>query len=177
MMWSRSILQRGEADSNWTLESGAGRGVLTERADSGYIDLNPSATGTPQYSNLIIVERSHLCISERDGWGHLYLYDASTGQLRTPSRVVIVGQGTSYTSMSEIADSSSSQARIDRLGDPAWRAFCTINLDGSGLQRAFRRSMATCTFRRRSPPAGIRMITCGLMPFTPRRVARTRDLP
>jgi dipeptidyl-peptidase 4 len=63
------------------LTQGSGRLVLSESATSGYIDPHPIVTMTP---NVRTLQGSEECIwfSERDGWGHLYLHDAVTGELK-----------------------------------------------------------------------------------------------
>jgi dipeptidyl-peptidase 4 len=61
------------------LTSGAVRPVLQE-SDTRYLNLNPNDDHLPNV--VLLADRAELIWwSERDGWGHLYRYDARTGNL------------------------------------------------------------------------------------------------
>ena len=56
--------------------------VLFEESTSTHINLSPNADELPTF--LPIIETSELLwFSERSGWGHLYLYDLKTGNLKS----------------------------------------------------------------------------------------------
>jgi dipeptidyl aminopeptidase/acylaminoacyl peptidase len=61
-------------------ETGAARTIVEEHSETG-IDPHLTSAGKP---NVRIVKdgSSVLWFSQRDGWGHLYLYDAQTGKLQ-----------------------------------------------------------------------------------------------
>ena len=116
------------------LESGVGRIVLRESTEDGYIDLHPILTVLP---NIRMLERSKEVIwfSERDGFGHLYLYDVETGNLK--NRIThgewlvrdIVHVDESKREILFLAGG------LDPAADPAQRSLCSIKFDGSGFER------------------------------------------
>ncbi len=69
------VLRLCEADAN----TGRTR-VLVEEFSPTHIDVNLNITGLP---NIRVIKNGNYVIwfSERDGWGHLYLYDGRNGQL------------------------------------------------------------------------------------------------
>jgi dipeptidyl-peptidase-4 len=115
------------------LATGTGEIVLSEAAASGYLDLNPFILATP---NVRTLKKSDEIIwfSERDGWGHLYLYDALTGQLKnritSGSWVIrdIVRVDEERRKVLLLAGG------IDPTSDPARRSLCSVNLDGSEFE-------------------------------------------
>jgi dipeptidyl-peptidase 4 len=115
------------------LASGEGRLVLSERVETGYIDLNPAIAASP---NVRALERTDEVIwySERDGWGHLYLYDAATGRCQNP---ITRGswQVRTLVEVDQIARKVWFLAGgIDAEADPAHRTLCAVNFDGSGFE-------------------------------------------
>ncbi len=61
-------------------ETGTARTVLTETGKT-YVESNGARSGLPNWQ--VTTDGSQVVWwSERDGWGHLYLYDARTGTLR-----------------------------------------------------------------------------------------------
>jgi dipeptidyl-peptidase-4 len=61
--------------------TGATRTVLTEKGKT-FLEMNQFSGGLPNW-RVIRQNRDVVWWSERDGWGHLYLFDAATGALRT----------------------------------------------------------------------------------------------
>ena len=112
------------------LTRGTGRIVLSETVESGYIDVHPVMAATP---NVRTLERSDEVVwfSERDGWGHLYLYDGATGAMKnriTCGRWLvrdIVHVDEEHRKVLFLAGG------IDPDTDPARRCLCSVNLDGS----------------------------------------------
>lgn len=77
--------------------------------------------------------RSILWMSERDGWNHLYLFDAATGALRTQ-----LTKGPWLVRSIERVDEEAKQVWFWALGiypeqDPYYQHLCRVNFDGSGL--------------------------------------------
>jgi len=111
------------------LSNGRGRVVLSETATSGYLDLHP-VIGSP---NVRILPQSDEVIwfSERDGWGHLYLYDASTGEEKCR-----ITQGDWLVRDIVHVDEKRRKLLVligglDPRADPAQRSLCSVNMDGS----------------------------------------------
>jgi dipeptidyl-peptidase 4 len=115
------------------LERGSGRVVISESATSGYLEFHQMGGTTP---NVRTLARSNEVIwwSERDGWGHLYLYDAES---RTLTNRITSGEWLvrDIIHVDEIARRILFTAcGIDPKADPAWRSLCAINLDGSDFE-------------------------------------------
>jgi len=115
------------------LRRGAGRVVLSETAASGYLDLSPRLAETPNVRTLSGSEEA-IWFSERDGWGHLYLYDTSTGKLKNQ---ITRGEWL----VTDIVHVDEQQRRvlflaagIETNAEPARRVFCAANLDGTGFE-------------------------------------------
>jgi dipeptidyl aminopeptidase/acylaminoacyl peptidase len=72
-------------------------------------------------------------MSERDGWNHLYLYDAASGQVKNQiTRGEWVVRGVDYV------DKRARQIWFEAGGvapgqDPYWVQYCRVNFDGSGM--------------------------------------------
>jgi len=115
------------------LTDGSGRIVLGESVDSGYLDLNHNVLETPNVRTLAGSEEI-IWFSERDGWGHLYLYDAATGSLK--NRITqgewlvrcIVHINEKDRKLLFLAGG------VDPSVDPARRTLCSVNLDGTGFE-------------------------------------------
>jgi dipeptidyl aminopeptidase/acylaminoacyl peptidase len=74
-----------------------------------------------------------LWLSERDGWNHLYLIDAQTGQVKHP-----VTRGPWVVRGVERVDAAARQVWFRAGGvrpeqDPYYEHFCRVNFDGTGL--------------------------------------------
>ncbi len=61
-------------------ETGTVRTILEERSKT-FVETNPQAGGLPNW-RVLNDNREVVWWSERDGWGHLYLYDATDGRLK-----------------------------------------------------------------------------------------------
>ncbi len=72
-------------------------------------------------------------MSERDGWNHLYLYDAKTGQVKNP-----ITKGPWVVRGVDRVDEAARQIWFRAGGihpgqDPYYIHYCRVNFDGSGL--------------------------------------------
>jgi dipeptidyl-peptidase 4 len=115
------------------LAEGRGRLVISERVETGYIDLNVHIDGTPNVRTLNATDEI-IWFSERDGWGHLYLYNASTGTLKNR-----ITRG--HWLVRDIVHVDEGRRRvlflaggIDPSGDPARKSLCAVGLDGGGFE-------------------------------------------
>jgi dipeptidyl aminopeptidase/acylaminoacyl peptidase len=61
------------------VRTGAAREILTETSKT-YIEMNLRSGGIPNW-RMVNGNREVIWFSERDGWGHLYRFDAATGKL------------------------------------------------------------------------------------------------
>jgi dipeptidyl aminopeptidase/acylaminoacyl peptidase len=111
----------------------SGRIVLQESTAAGYLELHSTLVGTP---NVRTLERSDEVIwfSERDGWGHLYLYELSSGRLKSQ-----ITRGD--WRVRDIVHVNEDERRVfftahgmNPASDPARRDFCAVNFDGTGLE-------------------------------------------
>jgi len=109
------------------------RVVLTEIAPTGYVDVHPIMVATP---NIRVLTQSDEVVwfSERDGWGHLYLYDANTGALKNR---ITTGQWL----VRDIVHVDEAKRKVLFLAgglrpdiDPARRALGQVSLDGGGFE-------------------------------------------
>jgi dipeptidyl aminopeptidase/acylaminoacyl peptidase len=103
-------------------------GTLIDEHSPTFIDYS-----SKQY--IYPAERTHEIIwaSERDGWNHLYLYDARTGQVKNQ-----ITKGPWLVRGVDRVDEQSRQIWFRAGGiypeqDPYYIHFCRINWDGSGL--------------------------------------------
>ncbi|MFO6448325.1 prolyl oligopeptidase family serine peptidase [Erythrobacter sp. NE805] len=62
------------------LATGSERVVLTEQAEDGYVESHP-LIGHPPVCRYLASRDEVIWWSERDGWGHLYLFDARSGEV------------------------------------------------------------------------------------------------
>lgn len=115
------------------LTAGAVRSVLREDADAGYVDLHPCFAYPP---NLRILRSTGEVVwwSERDGWGHLYLFDLATGALKAQ-----VTEGDWQVRDLLHVDPTTRQAWFLAGGrapgvDRARRRLCVADLDGGGTR-------------------------------------------
>jgi dipeptidyl-peptidase-4 len=110
-----------------------GRVVFNESVTSGYIELHHLMMGTPNVRTLP-GSGEIIWFSERDGWGHLYLYDAVTGRLK--NRIT-----SGEWMVRDIVHVDELRRRllflacgVDAQTDPARRSLCSVNLDGGGFE-------------------------------------------
>lgn len=115
------------------LGDGSVRTVLSEKADSGWIDLHPFVIGQPMIRHLAATNEL-IWFSEADGWGHLYLHDASTG---TRKNRITGGEWM----VREIVHVDEARRRVlflasgfDGSTDLGDRRLCAIRLDGTGFE-------------------------------------------
>jgi fermentation-respiration switch protein FrsA (DUF1100 family) len=115
------------------LAQGDGKIVLSERVESGYLDLHPLWVGTPNVRTL--PESSEIIwFSERDGWGHLYLYDIATGVMKNQ-----ITRGEWLVRDLVHVDEANRKVLflangVDPDLDPARKTLCSVNFDGSGFE-------------------------------------------
>ena len=112
--------------------TGATRTVLTEKSKT-FIELNPLSGGLPNW-RVIRQNREVVWWSERDGWGHLYLFDAATGALR--SRIT---SGPWLVVDLLHVDETQNWVYFTAVGreagrDPYARHLYRVHLDGTGIQ-------------------------------------------
>ncbi len=111
--------------------TGASRVVLTETSKT-FVEANQLSGGLSNW-RVVAGGREVVWWSERDGWGHLYLFDAATGALRNritsgPWLVVDVVH----------VDDASRRVWFTAVGreagrDPYFRHLYRVGLDGTGL--------------------------------------------
>jgi len=108
-------------------DTGAVRDVHTEAVDTYY------ESGVGQANWRVLHERGEfLWYSERDDWGHLYLHDLDTGELKhqiTSGEWLVHTVEHVDTEMGQIYFIGAGRAP----GDPYYEYLYRINLDGSGL--------------------------------------------
>lgn len=114
------------------LAVGTGRIVLTEAASVGFLEFHQLLGVTPNVRTLQNGEI--IWYSERDGWAHLYLYDAATG--RQKNRMT-----NGEWLVRDIVHVDEARRRIlftacgiDPQADPVHRSLCTVNFDSSGFE-------------------------------------------
>ncbi|MGH7223670.1 MAG: DPP IV N-terminal domain-containing protein, partial [Gemmataceae bacterium] len=108
-------------------ESGAAHAVIDERSKT-FIDYNSKFL-------MHYLDSTHeiIWMSERDGWTHLYLYAAATGQVKNQ-----ITKGAWVVRGVERVDDKARQIWFRAGGihpgqDPYYIHYCRINFDGSGL--------------------------------------------
>jgi dipeptidyl aminopeptidase/acylaminoacyl peptidase len=116
------------------VETGEVREVMTETVQT-FFESGPSATGAGwQNWKYLLASNEVLWFSEKDDWGNLYLYDLTTGKLKSQ---VTHGEG----SVLQVLRVDQKARVIYFLGvgkekgwDPYFSAFYRVNFDGSGLK-------------------------------------------
>jgi dipeptidyl aminopeptidase/acylaminoacyl peptidase len=86
-----------------------------------------------QFSHYLDATKEIVWMSERDGWNHLYLYDAETGRVKNQ-----ITKGEWVVRSVEHVDEAKRQTWFQAGGirpgqDPYYVHFCRVDLDGSGL--------------------------------------------
>jgi dipeptidyl-peptidase 4 len=110
-----------------------GRIVLTEAVESGYLEFHQSMAGRPNVRTLAS-SGEVVWFSERDGWGHLYLYDAATGKVKNR---ITWGEWLVRDIVHVDEDARRilfTACGVDPRVDPARRSLCAADLDGSGFE-------------------------------------------
>jgi len=107
--------------------------ALSESTAAGYLDLHSASTARP---NIWTLSSSNevVWISERDGWAHLYLYDSISGRVKNR---ITAGNWL----VRDLVNVDEKRRKVLFLAggiapgtDPARRALCSVNLDGSDFQ-------------------------------------------
>lgn len=111
------------------LNTGTERALVTEKADQGYLDPHPLIFPQPNIRTLASTDEV-IWYSERDGWGHLYLYDAGAAVAKTQ---ITRGQW----QVRDIVHVDETRRRIlflaggvDPSVDSGLRRLCSASLDG-----------------------------------------------
>ncbi|MGB2864212.1 MAG: DPP IV N-terminal domain-containing protein [Sedimentisphaerales bacterium] len=107
--------------------TGQPRAVVDEKSKT-FIDYSGK-----RFSRYLGDTNEIIWMSERDGWNHLYLYDAETGNIKNQ-----ITKGTWVVRRVESVDEEKRQIWFQAGGirpeqDPYYIHFCRINFDGSGL--------------------------------------------
>lgn len=111
--------------------NGTTRTIITETSPT-FVEMNAVSGGIPNW-RVVNGNREVVWFSERDGWGHLYRYDAATGEIlnritRGPWMVVDLLE----------VDEEAGWVYFTAVGreegrDPYYRHLYRVRLDGSGL--------------------------------------------
>ncbi len=114
------------------LRTGQARTILEETAKT-FVELTPLTGGLPNW-RVIAGHSEVIWFSERDGWGHLYLFDAGTGALKNR-----ITQGPWLVTELLRVDETSRTVWFTALGresgrDPYFRHLYRARLDGTGVQ-------------------------------------------
>jgi dipeptidyl aminopeptidase/acylaminoacyl peptidase len=107
--------------------TGRPRAVIDEQSET-FIDYSGK-----QFSHYLDDINEIIWMSERDGWNHLYLYDAETGNVKNQ-----ITKGQWVVRQVESVDKEKRQIWFQAGGiqpeqDPYYIHFCRVNFDGSGL--------------------------------------------
>jgi dipeptidyl-peptidase-4 len=115
------------------LQEGTSRVVMSESASSGYLDIHTVAGMKPKIRTLLQTDEI-IWFSEANGWGHLYLYDSLTGNIKNQ---ITCGEWL----VRDIVHIDEARRKvlflaggIDRRDDPARRSLCSVNFDGSNFE-------------------------------------------
>jgi dipeptidyl aminopeptidase/acylaminoacyl peptidase len=109
--------------------TGKARTVVDERSRT-FIDY-----AHKRFTHYLDATGEIIWMSERDGWNHLYLYDARTGRVKSQ-----ITRGPWVVRGADRVDEEKRQVWFRASGiypsqDPYYIHFCRINLDGTGLVR------------------------------------------
>ncbi len=111
--------------------TGKTRKILEETSPT-FVELNLNSGGLPNW-RVLNGNREIVWFSERDGWGHLYLFDATTGQLK--NRITdgpwIVSDVVHVDEVNRLLYFTARGREQGR--DPYLRFLYRVRLDGSGL--------------------------------------------
>jgi dipeptidyl aminopeptidase/acylaminoacyl peptidase len=108
-------------------ERGAARAVIDEKSET-FIDY-----AFKQFAHYLDATGEIIWMSERDGWNHLYLYDAETGQVKNQ-----ITKGQWVVRRVERVDEEARQIWFRAGGirpgqDPYYVHLCRVSFDGTGL--------------------------------------------
>ena len=111
--------------------TGVSRSVIVENGDT-YVELNQLTSLTPNWQ-VLDNGREVVWFSERDGWGHLYLYNVENGQLKNQ-----VTSGSWLVLDLLYVDDESRQVYFTAVGrepdrDPYTRHLYRASIDGGGV--------------------------------------------
>lgn len=109
------------------------RKIYSESVADGNIELNPGRFDRPNV-RMISQSNEFVWFSERDGWGHLYLHDATTGALKnriTKGAYQVVDIIHLDEQKREILFVA---AALEAQADRSRRTLCSISLDGGDLK-------------------------------------------
>jgi dipeptidyl-peptidase 4 len=111
--------------------TGEARKILEERART-FVELNLNSGGLPNW-RVINGNREVVWFSERDGWGHLFLFDAATGQLKNQITAGpwVVSDVVHIDELNRLLYFTARGREAGR--DPYFRLLYRVRLDGSGL--------------------------------------------
>jgi dipeptidyl-peptidase-4 len=112
--------------------TGSTRTVITETSPT-FVEMNAVSGGVPNW-RVVNGNREVIWFSERDGWGHLYRYDAATGELLNR-----ITQGPWMVVDLLEVDGEGGWVYFTAVGreegrDPYYRHLYRVRRDGSGLQ-------------------------------------------
>ncbi|MDR3456155.1 MAG: DPP IV N-terminal domain-containing protein [Verrucomicrobiae bacterium] len=107
--------------------SGEARAIVDEHSGT-FIDYSGK-----EFSQYLDATHEIIWMSERDGWNHLYLYDAATGAVKNQ-----ITKGEWVVRGVDFVDETNRQIWFRAGGivpgqDPYYIHFCRVNFDGSGL--------------------------------------------
>jgi dipeptidyl aminopeptidase/acylaminoacyl peptidase len=107
--------------------TGQARAIVDERSQT-FIDYSGK-----QFSEYLDATKEIIWMSERDGWNHLYLYDANTGRVKNQ-----ITRGPWVVRGVERVDPEAQQIWFRAGGirpgqDPYYIHYCRVNFDGTGL--------------------------------------------
>ena len=126
--------------------------VLFEEASETYINIMTSDYMSPSAHRYLASSNELLWWSERSGWGHLYLYDLNTGELKRQ----ITGEKPSASSDSEWSvrevlhvDEQRREILIQTAGrvagrDPYYRDICRVQIDTGEITTVYSSDEDTC---------------------------------
>ena len=108
-------------------QTGAARAIVDEHSDT-FIDYSGKS-----FSEYLDDTGEIIWASERDGWNHLYLYNAGTGQVKSQ-----ITKGNWLVRGVDYVDRTNRQIWFQAGGilpeqDPYYVQFCRVNFDGTGL--------------------------------------------
>ena len=107
--------------------NGNARTIVDEKSDT-FIDYSGK-----QFMEFVDKANEIIWMSERDGWNHLYLYDAETGEVKNQ-----ITKGPWVVRDVERVDEEERQiwfraGGIHACQDPCYAHYCRVNFDGTGL--------------------------------------------
>jgi dipeptidyl aminopeptidase/acylaminoacyl peptidase len=108
-------------------QTGEARAIVDERSKT-FIDYSGK-----EFSHYDDATREIIWMSERDGWNHLYLYDAATGAVKNQ-----ITRGEWVVRGVDFVDETNRQIWFRAGGirpgqDPYYIHYCRVNFDGTGL--------------------------------------------